>query len=58
MYINRLLVMIAGIIIVFFPAIESWMFSSGTAWYRPYLGWLLIVIAAYWNQRKRYPDEL
>lgn len=58
MYINRLLVIIAGVVIVFLPAIESWMFSSGTVWYRPYLVWLLIVIAAYWNQRKRYPDEL
>jgi hypothetical protein len=32
--------------------------SSEVAWYRPYQLWLLIVAAAYWNQRKRYPDDL
>ena len=57
-YINRLLLLVTGIVLIFFPAIESWMIDSATAWYRPYQIWLLIVIAAYWNQRTRYPDEL
>ena len=58
MYINRLLLLVTGIVLIFFPAIESWMIDSATALYRPYQIWLLIVIAAYWNQRTRYPDEL
>jgi uncharacterized membrane protein len=58
MYINRLLLLIAGVVLIFFPAIENWVIDSATAWYRPYQIWLLIVIAAYWNQRTRYPDEL
>jgi hypothetical protein len=45
-------------VLIFFPAIESWVVSSEVAWYRPYQLWLLIVAAAYWNQRKRYPDDL
>ena len=58
MYINRLLLLISGIALIFFPAIESWVIDSAAAWYRPYQIWLLIVIAAYWNQRTRYRDEL
>ena len=58
MYINRLLLLVAGVVLIFFPAIENWVVSLEIAWYRPYQLWLLIVIAAYWNQRTRYPDEL
>ena len=58
MYINRLLLLFAGVALIFFPAIQDWMFSSETAWYRTYQLWLLVVIGAYWNQRSRYPDEL
>ncbi len=58
MYINRLLLLVAGAFLIFFPAIESWIINSESAWYRPYQFWLLIVVAAYWNQRSRYPDDL
>lgn len=58
MYINRLLLLVIGAFLVFFPTIEIWIINSETAWYRPYLFWLLVVAAAYWNQRSRYPDEL
>ncbi len=58
MYINRLLLLVVGGFLIFFPAIESWLINSETAWYRPYQFWLLVVIAAWWNQRSRYPDEL
>ena len=58
MYINRALLLAVGAFMIFSPAIESGCSSPGTAWYRPYPLWLLIVVAAYWNQRSRYPDEL
>jgi uncharacterized membrane protein len=58
MYINRALLLVVGVVLIFFPAIEDWLFSSHTAWYRPYQLWLLIILAAYWNQRSRYTDEL
>jgi len=51
MYINRALLLMVGIAFIFFPIIEEWVSRGGTAWYRPYQVWLLIVIAAYWNQR-------
>ncbi len=58
MYINRALLLVVGVVLIFFPAIEEWLFSSQTAWYRPYQLWLLIIVAAYWNQRSRYNDDL
>ena len=58
MYINRPLLLFAGVVLIFFPAIETWMLSSEAAWYSPYQLWLLVVIGVYWNQRSRYPDEL
>jgi hypothetical protein len=58
MYINRLMLLFVGVALIFFPAVESWMINSETAWYRPYQLWLLVVVATYWNQRTRYPDEL
>ena len=58
MYINRALLLVVGITLIFLPAIEEWMISSHTAWYRPYLLWLMVILAAYWNQRTRQTDEL
>ncbi len=58
MYINRALLLVVGVVMIFFPALEDWVFDVETAWYRPFQLWLLVVIASYWNQRSRYRDEL
>ncbi len=58
MYINRALLLIVGVVIVFLPALAGWVTGSETAWYRPHQLWLLVVVAAWWNQRSRNPDEL
>lgn len=58
MYINRALLLVIGVVLIFLPAIESWTISSETYWYRPYQLWLLAVVAAWWNQRSRHTDEL
>ena len=58
MYINRVLLLMAGLLVIFYPTLEDWMFGEQGAWYRPYLLWLLAIAAAYWNQRRRPMDEL
>ncbi len=58
MYINRALLMVLAVAMIFFPSIEDWLVHAGTAWYRPYALWLLVIVAAYWNQRSRYSDDL
>jgi len=58
MYINRALLLLLGLALIFLPAVERWMWQSESEWYRPYLMWLAAVVAGWWNQRSRYPDEL
>tara|TARA_B100001540_G_scaffold39046_1_gene34624 strand:+ start:623 stop:799 length:177 start_codon:yes stop_codon:yes gene_type:complete len=58
MYINRTLLLLLGVLVIFLPALADWLTGSPTAWYRPYQAWLVVVVAAWWNQRSRYPDEL
>lgn len=58
MYINRVLLLLAGLLVIFYPTLEDWMFGDQQAWHRPYLLWLLAIGAAYWNQRRGTPDEL
>lgn len=58
MYINRALLLAIGVLIVFMPSLADWLTDSATTWHRPYQLWLLVVLAAYWNQRSGSPDEL
>ena len=59
MYINRALLLALGVVIIFLPALDSWLTGTDGSWTRPYQLWLLAVVAAWWNQRSsRYPDEL
>lgn len=58
MYINRALLLVVGVVLILFPAVEDWAFHAEEAWYRPYQLWLLFIIAAWWNQRSRPSDEL
>ncbi|QIB64866.1 hypothetical protein [Kineobactrum salinum] len=58
MYINRALLLIMGLAFIFLPAIEQWLWHADAGWYRPFLLWLAAVAAAWWNQFRRYPDEL
>lgn len=36
MHINRALLLVIGIVLMFFPAIEEWLTGPGATWYRPY----------------------
>ena len=58
MYINRALLLLLGLALIFLPAIERWLWQAPTEWYRPYLLWLAALVAGWWTQRSRYPDEL
>ncbi len=58
MYINRALLVAFGILLIFLPTVENWLFHSEAPWYRPFALWAVMVIAAYLNQRSRFPDEL
>jgi hypothetical protein len=57
-YINRTLLFLLAIAIIFIPTAQEWIAGGGTAWYRPYIIWTLIIALAWWNQRKSYGDDL
>lgn len=58
MYINRALLLMIGLAFIFLPAIEQWLWQADSGWHRPFLLWFAAVLAAWWNQFRRYPDEL
>ena len=58
MYINRVILLLLGVTFIFFPVIEEWILSDAVSWTRPWQIWFLMIIAAWWNQRSRYPDDL
>ena len=58
MYLNRSLVFLLGLAFVFYPSITEWLTTGDAGWYRPYELWLLVVLAAWWNQRTRTSDDL
>ncbi|MFK8051012.1 MAG: hypothetical protein AB8B81_21490 [Halioglobus sp.] len=58
MYINKALLLMIGVAFIFYPSFEAWLLEGSSNWHRPYQLWLLVIIAAYWNQRSRDTDEL
>ena len=58
MYINKALLLMIGVAFIFYPTFEEWLLEGSSGWHRPYQLWLLVILAAYWNQRTRDTDEL
>ena len=53
MYINPTLLLLLALIFVFAPTIQDWVLNGGTAWYRPYIVWVLLLMFTWWSQRSR-----
>ncbi|SDT92279.1 hypothetical protein SAMN05216296_0599 [Pseudomonas pohangensis] len=58
MQIYRLVLLLAVGIYLFSPAIVDWWASIGSVWYRPYLLWLILILATCVLQRQNDADEL
>jgi hypothetical protein len=57
-YINRTLLLLMAFAIIFIPSAQEWVLGGGTAWYRPFLVWGLMILLVWWNQRKSYSDDI
>lgn len=40
------------------PAIARWWIEAGSAWYRPYLIWAILIGLSYWITKSRDLNEL
>ena len=58
MYLHRLVLLLVIGIYLFSPAIMQWWIDSPESWYRPWLLWLLLIVAGILLQSWRSPDEL
>ncbi|MFZ5699305.1 MAG: hypothetical protein ACOY9J_11420 [Pseudomonadota bacterium] len=58
MYTDRLLLLfiLGGYLLS--PALIEWWSDGGTAWYRPYLIWLALIIFSYWIGKSRDLDDV
>lgn len=57
MHNQRLLVLFLLIAYIFSPTLFTWMINPEGAWYRPYIIWVMLIVAAYiFHKRKRTND--
>lgn len=52
MYIQRALLLLILIVVLFLPSWVSWAMDTPAAWYRPHLLWLLTIVLIYAGQRQ------
>ncbi len=58
MHNQRLLILFLLIAYIFSPTLFTWMINPVAAWYRPYIIWGLLIVAAYIYHRRKKTDEL
>ncbi len=58
MRINPILFLSLLLLLALSPLLLDWLTQGGSQWYRPYLLWLAVIIAAAWSQRGAPSDEL
>lgn len=58
MYIYRLVLILVVGIYLFSPAILQWWLAPDSSWYRPYILWLVLIVATFILQSEKDRDEL
>ena len=58
MYISRTLMLGLVLALIAFPVLTDWLTSDFSAWYRPYIVWILLILFTWWGNRSRQTDEL
>ena len=56
MYIHRGILLIIILMFIFSPVAQEWMSNNNAQWYRPYIGWSVIIFITYMSQ-KRHTDN-
>lgn len=58
MYIDRLILLFVAGAFLLSPIVIDWWSANGSAWYRPYLIWMLLIALAFWIARSRDLNDL
>jgi len=58
MYIDRLVLLFIAGAFLLSPAIIEWWSEGGTAWYRPYLIWLVLIVLSFWVGKRRDLNDI
>jgi uncharacterized membrane protein len=53
---HRLLLLTLIIAYIFAPTLFNWMISPNGTWYRPFIIWLVIIVAAFSLQKYHKPS--
>ncbi|MBU3069048.1 hypothetical protein KOI40_04400 [Aestuariicella sp. G3-2] len=58
MHNQRLLVLFLLIAYIFSPTLFTWMINPEGAWYRPYIIWVMLIVAAYIFHKRKHTNDL
>ena len=58
MYIDRLVLLFIAGAYLLSPAILEWWSEGGTAWYRPYFIWFVLIGLSFWIGKSRDLHDL
>ncbi|MDA0693746.1 MAG: hypothetical protein O2851_03860 [Proteobacteria bacterium] len=54
----RGLLLIIGLLFLFFPTLSTWLFQSDASWFRPHLFAAGLILVSYLTQLEKPSDEL
>lgn len=55
---HRRVMILLLIAYIFSPTLVAWMTNPEGAWYRPYIIWVMVIVAAFAYQQRNRHDEL
>ena len=58
MHNHRLLTLLLITAYIFSPTLISWMINPNGAWYRPYIIWVMLIVAVFMYQQRTRRDDV
>lgn len=55
---QRLIILALLIAYIFSPTVFTWMINPEGAWYRPYIIWAMLIVAAFVLQKRKDTNDL
>lgn len=52
MYIHRGILLVILMMFIFSPTAQEWISNNNAQWYRPFIGWSVIIFMVFFSQRR------